>query len=128
MFISQVKTSQNSIQNQRSASILVLTKRVKGYKLWDPVAQKVVINRDVVFDEKSMTKAFKEEKFQVVESSNNIGRSTEVELDEFESQIVEKCHSNDQAHDSTRSNRPKRNKRPSVRFGFEDLVLCSTYQ
>ena len=36
-------------------------KGVKGYKLWDPVAQKVVISRDAVFDEKSMTKAFKEE-------------------------------------------------------------------
>jgi hypothetical protein len=29
-----------------------------------------------VFDEKSMTKAFKEEKSQAAESSNNIGRST----------------------------------------------------
>jgi hypothetical protein len=61
-------------------------KGVKGYKLWDPIAQKVVINRDVVFDEKSMTKKFKEKMSQAAESNNNIGRSTmQVELDELES-------------------------------------------
>jgi hypothetical protein len=71
-------------------------KGVKGYKLWDPVVQKVVISRNVVFDEKSMTKAFKEEKSQAVKSSNNIGRSTvQVELDELESQSNEEPHSND---------------------------------
>uniref|UniRef100_A0A2N9HJ44 Integrase catalytic domain-containing protein n=1 Tax=Fagus sylvatica TaxID=28930 RepID=A0A2N9HJ44_FAGSY len=57
-------------------------KGVKGYKLWDPVAQKVVISRDVV------------------------------ELDELESQSDEEPHSNDQEQDSTRSDRPKCNKRP----------------
>uniref|UniRef100_A0A2N9HW07 CCHC-type domain-containing protein n=1 Tax=Fagus sylvatica TaxID=28930 RepID=A0A2N9HW07_FAGSY len=95
---------------------------VKGYKLWIQL-QKVVISRDVVFDEKSMTKAFKEEKSQAAESSNNIGRSiVQVELDELESQSNEEPHSNDQEQDSTRSDRPKRNKRPPVRYGFEDLV------
>uniref|UniRef100_A0A2N9FEH3 CCHC-type domain-containing protein n=1 Tax=Fagus sylvatica TaxID=28930 RepID=A0A2N9FEH3_FAGSY len=67
-------------------------KGVKGYKLWDPVVQKVVISRDVV------------------------------ELDELESQSDEEPHSNDQEQDSIRSDRPKRNKRPPVRYGFEDLV------
>jgi hypothetical protein len=102
---------------------LSFKKGVKGYKLWDLVVQKVVISRDVVFDEKSMTKAFKEEKSQAAESSNNIGRSiVQVELDELESQSDEEPHSNDQEQDSTISDRPKRNKRPSVRYGFEDLV------
>jgi hypothetical protein len=72
-------------------------KWVKGYKIWDPVVQKVLISRDVVFDMKSMTKAFKEEKYQTAESSNNIGRSTmQVELDELESQSDEEPHTNDQ--------------------------------
>jgi hypothetical protein len=45
-----------------------------------------------------------------------------VELDELESQSDEEPHSNDQEHDSTRLDRPKRNKRPPIRYGFEDLV------
>ena len=36
-------------------------KGVKGCKLWDPVVEKVVISRDVVFNEKSMIKAFRKE-------------------------------------------------------------------
>ena len=46
------------------------------YKFCDPVAQKVVINMDVVFNEKSMINVFKEEKSQATKSSNNISRST----------------------------------------------------
>uniref|UniRef100_A0A2N9G8B6 CCHC-type domain-containing protein n=1 Tax=Fagus sylvatica TaxID=28930 RepID=A0A2N9G8B6_FAGSY len=95
----------------------------KGAMVVMTVAQKVVISRDVVFDEKSMTKAFKEEKSQVAEGSNNIGRSTvQMELDELESQSDEEHHGNDQEQDSTRSDRPKCNKRPPVKYGFKDVV------
>ena len=70
------------------------------------------------------TKAFKEDKSQAAESNNNISRSAvQVELEELESQIDEEPHSNDQVQDSTRSDRPKRNKRPLVRYGFKDLVF-----
>jgi hypothetical protein len=44
------------------------------YKFCDPVAQKVVIRLDVVFNEKSMINIFKEEKSQAAKSSNNISR------------------------------------------------------
>ena len=51
-------------------------KGVKGYKLWDPMAQKVVISRDVVFDENSMIKVFrKEEDSQEKGSSIDNNRS-----------------------------------------------------
>uniref|UniRef100_A0A2N9EML6 CCHC-type domain-containing protein n=1 Tax=Fagus sylvatica TaxID=28930 RepID=A0A2N9EML6_FAGSY len=56
-----------------------------------------------------------------------INRSPRVALDgkvaeEVWTGIDEEPHSNDQEQDSTRSDRPKRNKRPPVRYGFEDLV------
>ena len=45
-----------------------------------------------------------------------------MELNEFKSQLDEEPHNNDQEQDSTRSDRPKRNKRLPVKSGFEDLV------
>ena len=58
-------------------------KGVKGYKLWDPVVEKVVISKDVVLEEKSMIKAIrKEEESQVVGSSSESGKLVaQVELD-----------------------------------------------
>ena len=99
-------------------------KGVKGYKLWDPVAQKVVISGDVVFDEKSMIKDFrKEEESQEKGSSSNNKRSVVlVELDEVESQLEKEPHNSDQEDHNMISERPKGNIRPLVRYGFEDLA------
>ena len=38
----------------RQCIFLGYQKGVKGFKLWDPKANKVVISRDVIFDEKVM--------------------------------------------------------------------------
>jgi hypothetical protein len=41
----------------RQCVFLEYGKVVKGYKFWDPMANKVMISRDVVFDENSMLKS-----------------------------------------------------------------------
>ena len=38
----------------RQCIFLGYQKGVKGFKLWDPKVNKVVTNRDVIFDEKAM--------------------------------------------------------------------------
>ena len=88
------------------------------------MVQKVVISRDVVFDEKSMLKDFrKEEVSQEKGSSGDSNRSVvQVELDEVESQLEKEPHNCDQEDHNMISERPKRNIRPPVRYGFEDLA------
>jgi hypothetical protein len=41
----------------RQCVFLEYGKGVKGYKFWDPIANMVVISRDVVFDKNSMLKS-----------------------------------------------------------------------
>ena len=88
------------------------------------MAQKVVISRDVVFDENSMIKVFrKEEDSQEKGSSIDNNRSVvQVELDEVESQLEKESYNGDQEDHNMISKRPKRHIRPPVRYGFEDLA------
>ncbi|KAE8681319.1 hypothetical protein F3Y22_tig00111330pilonHSYRG00089 [Hibiscus syriacus] len=91
-------------------------KGVKGFKFWDPVAKKVVISRDVVFDEQSMLQQKQDttvvdfEKFPVEKpetSQPTSGGSTTDDLQDYSL-----------ARDRVR----RTNIKPPNRLGFEDLV------
>jgi hypothetical protein len=65
----------------RQCVFLKYEKGVKGYKFWDPKANKVVISRDVVFDEKSMLKSTQGEEQQVPKSGSSDKQMVQVELE-----------------------------------------------
>ena len=52
----------------RQCIFLGYPKGVKRFKLWDPNANKVVISRDVIFDEKSMLQSTQEKEKWVPEN------------------------------------------------------------
>ncbi|KAL6314291.1 hypothetical protein AAG906_018985 [Vitis piasezkii] len=76
---------------------------VKDFKLWDPKANKVVISRDVVFDEKPMLYGI--ETHDIEDHARNVGKS---------SSKIE--------HHNIAMDRPRRTIKPPIRYGFEDLV------
>ena len=63
----------------RKCVFLGLEKGVKGYRLWDPISKKTVINRDAIFDEIFM---FKQNKAETCDDSPHEKLTVEVELDE----------------------------------------------
>ena len=101
-------------------------KGVKGFKLWDPKANKIVISRDVVFDEKAMLQRTQEEQKQVPENCSTNENVVQVELEEYDREKdthhAESSNSDDQQYRSIATDRPRRNIRPPTKYGFEDLV------
>jgi hypothetical protein len=65
----------------RQCVFLRYGKGVKGYKFWDPTANKVVISIDVVFDENSMLKSTQGKEQQGPKSSSNDKQMVQVELE-----------------------------------------------
>ena len=100
-------------------------KGVQGYKLWNPETKKVVISRDVVFDETSMVKTHQEvQKSELGESNKQ--QSIQIELDSFDTDGSQSENQLDQQQqlqqESIATGKPKHNIKPPVRYGFEDLV------
>jgi hypothetical protein len=112
--------------NSRQCIFLGYGKGIKGYKFWDPTANKAVISRDVVFDENFMLKSTQGKKQQVLESSSSNKQMVQVELEtpvqENTSQGTETSTSGIEQHHSIATDRPRRTIRPPIRYGFEDMV------
>jgi transposase InsO family protein len=120
------------------------SKGVKGFKLWDPVSKKMILSRDVVFDEQSMLKQSLE--IEVSESAGSSpGREViQVDIEPTPTNNIPSVHQQPPEptttnHDTTASgdtsedlggdndyqlarDREHRSIKPPQRYGFEDLA------
>ena len=123
-----VSSEERSKLDAKSVQCIFLgyQKGVKGFKLWDPKANKVVISRDVVFDEKAMVQCTQGEETWMPESSSSNEHAVQVELEAHErdntAHEIEGSNSERVEHRGISINRPKRTIKPPNRYGFEDLV------
>ena len=110
----------------RQCIFLGYQKEVKGFKLWDPKANKVVINRDVVFDEKPMLQCTKKGEKQELKSCSSNEQLIQVELEthdiEDHARNAGKSSSKDQQRHNIAIDRSRHTIKPPTRYGFEDLV------
>ena len=63
----------------RKCIFLGFEKGVKGYRFWDPISKKKVINRDIIFDETIM---LKQNEVEICEDSPKEKSIVKVEFDE----------------------------------------------
>lgn len=99
-------------------------KGVKGYKLWDSQSKKVVISRDVVFDEASMVSAHKGiQKTEAGEVASKQQQDVEIELESCDTDTLPPVGQVDQQQqESIATGRLRRTIRPPERYGFEDMA------
>src|SRR3954464_4419626 len=85
-----VSSEERSKLDAKSVQCIFLgyQKGVKGFKLWDPKANKVVISRDVVFDEKIMVQCTQGEETRVPESNSSDEHAVQVELEAHERENI----------------------------------------
>ena len=103
-------------------------KGVKGYKFWDPIAKKVVISRDAVFDEQFMLQQNQDK------VPGNSSSSDAVQMDLEQHPVVpERVESSNpipvgstsgdlQNYNLARDRQRRTNVKPPSRLGFEDMV------
>ena len=107
----------------RQCVFLGYGKAAKGYKFWDPTANKAMISRDVVFDENSTLKSTQGKEQQVPESKSSYKQvELETPVQENTSQGTETSTLGIEQHHSIATDKPRRTIKPSIRYSFEDMV------
>ncbi|KAL4362615.1 hypothetical protein GQ457_04G008090 [Hibiscus cannabinus] len=121
-----VKLHKRSKLDAKSKKCIFLgyKKGVKGYKFWDPVAKKMVINRDAIFDEQSMLQQKQDKVLVDFEQCPGIPeKDVTVETCENSNSTSGGFNTIDLQNYSLARDRERRiNVKASSRFGFEDMA------
>ncbi|XP_073113605.1 uncharacterized protein [Elaeis guineensis] len=78
-------------RNSRRCIFLGYAKGVKGYRLWDPTTHKIVVSRDVVFNEESFQGTKKKQDDEAITSIEffNAGDEVQAEQAQVNDEIVD---------------------------------------
>ena len=108
---------------------------VKGFRIWSPAEKRVIMRRNVVFDESSLLRTIvkptttsetgsldKQVEFQVIQSESDLKEPEKKDQEsQTETDIPESMPSD--IHQSISQDRPRRVEvRPPTRYDFEDMV------
>jgi hypothetical protein len=116
---------------------------VKGYRIWSPAERRVIFSRDVIFDENSMLTSTPQEPVQATSSSpeKDVSEKVEVVSERVSEQVEpitieadDKDVSDQQSEpaitqqpSSIATDRPQRQRRAPVRYGFEDMLAYALH-
>ncbi|KAL4347437.1 hypothetical protein GQ457_17G004910 [Hibiscus cannabinus] len=111
-------------EKSKKCIFLGYKKGVKGYKFWDLVARKMVINRDAIFDEQSMLQQKQDKVLVDFEQCPGIPeKDVTVETCENSNSTYDGSNTVDLQNYSLARDRERRiNVKAPSRFGFEDMA------
>ena len=111
---------------ERSLMLSLNSAFFRDIRKWDPKANKVVISRDVIFDEKVMFQNTQNDEMRAPKNPYSDEYVVQVELETHNSKDdtynAKKASTKDQQPNCITTGRDKHTIKAPTRYGFEDLV------